>query len=136
MAKISVAGLDEVTEGLQRLESKIRRGAVARIMKAGSEEVKQDWCQQILDRQHVKTGGMMRSVGATQLYEALGGAVQYVYPQGVNPSGERYGAIAYYINNKKPGDKFITGSAKQMEQHAQQAMAEEMDKILAESGLV
>lgn len=136
MAKISVAGLDEVTEGLQRLESKMRRGAVARIMRAASEKVEGDWRAQIVARNHVRTGGMMRSVGATQLYEALGGAVQYVYPQGVNPSGERYGAIAYYINNKKPGDKFITGSAKQMEQHAQQAMAEEMDKILAESGLV
>lgn len=135
MAKLSVAGLDEVQEGLQRLDSKMRRGAVARIMKAGSEEVKKDWVQLILDR-HNRTGGMMGAVAPTQLYEDLGGAVQYVYPQGYNPNGERYAAIAYYINNKRPGDKFITKSEKKMEQQAQAAMSEEMDKILQESGLV
>lgn len=124
------------TSGLEdKLGALASRENIRRIVEAGSKAAIMALQKRTQEKRHVYTGEMERSITAKELHEDLGSAWQYVYPG--EGGRDRDTVKAYVINygrggkrTAKTGDKFITGSKKQLDQAVQAAMQAEADRIL------
>lgn len=135
MAKGMIMGM----EGTEAMLGRMGRPMLRRILDAGANAAAERMRSNIRDRGHIRTGDMLRSVGAADYTETLGGGAEYVYPQGENREGQRTATIAYVINygrggrkGPRSGDRFITGDERAAGEVVQKAMQEEAAKIAEE----
>lgn len=134
LAKLNVDGFDAIEAQLEKLG----RPAIRRIVEAGARADEDEWRANIRQARHIRTGGMLESVGSTVYREFLGGGEISVYPQGYDREGVSNATKAYVINygrgkrRGKLGDRFITGKLRQTEEKVFQAMQAESDRILDE----
>lgn len=142
MARMTVDATEFVSEKLQRLS----RETIKSITMAGAKAAEQRMTDNTRRRQHVRTGGMLESIGNTGYVESYQGGSTWVYPQGEDSRGQRNATKAYVTNygkgqrpytrrprrnpqRNRTGDKYITGDEKNTEQAVHAAMQAECDRL-------
>ena len=139
MAKLTVDGVELVSEKLNRLSSTMIRD----IVMAGAKAAEKEMAEETKARRHVRTQDMLDAIGTNEYRESYRGGSVDVYPQGEDRKGARNATKAYVINygkGRRPntrrgkrnltGDKFITGNEQKTGEAVHQAMQAESDRIL------
>jgi len=146
MARGKYSGFEMIENSFERLG----RDSIRRIVEAGAKACAGKMQDEIQKNRHVRTGSMMQNVKPERYREFLGGGAMEVYPQDTDARGVSNTVKAYVINHgigrnptvrsrgrkerNRTGDKFITGNKTAMEQVVRQAMQEENNRIISESG--
>lgn len=135
MAKFSYKGVEELEIQLGKIGPPI----IKRIVMAGGAAEVARMKENIQNRQHIRTGEMMRETGMSDYIETLNGGSVEVYPLGTDSRGQRNATKAYVINygirgNRHPhsADHFITGD-RMAERIVEEAMQKEKDRLVAEN---
>ena len=135
MARMAVNGTEFIPEKMAKMD----RGMFKSITMAGAKAAEERMRENTTQRQHVRTGDMLDSIGNNGYREWYQGGATDVYPQGGDRKGVRNATKAYVINygrggvkrnGGKMGDKFITGDEKRTEEAVYQAMQAESDRLI------
>ena len=141
MATLRVSGFELMDQQF----NKMGRPMIKKIVEAGAMAAKQEMIDDTMEKGHVRTGDMLKSIGTNEYREFLGGGSVDVYPQENDRKGVRNATKAYVINygkgrrpstkqggRNRTGDKFITGNEAKTEQLVREAMQEESDRLIDE----
>lgn len=135
MAKIMTSGLDLTTDQLERLG----RAGIRRIVEAGAAAAQMKMQALTREAGHVRNGDLIGSIQPGTYYESLNAGAQVVEFRGTAANGLSYRDMAWFIDNgrggrrgPRSGDHFLTAHDREAEEAAQEAMAAEADRILAE----
>lgn len=141
MARLTVAGIDELENRLKRISAGLRGEAEVRMLKAGAAVLEDAWRGEIESRGHRKTGEMLKSVGMTDVHAGKDGLEISVYPQGTDSHRITNAQKAYILHSGRratkkgtkeiKGDRFVTAAEKKARQQVFAAMQQALDEYIA-----
>lgn len=141
MAKLTVTGLDELEDGLKRLEQNLRGVAETRMLQAGAQVLVEAWQTEIGARGHRITGAMMDSVAATPVTAGKDGLEISVYPQGTDSHRITNAQKAFILHHGRKatgrgtkaikGDRFVTAAEKAAKPRVIEAMQQALNEYVA-----
>ena len=136
MAKLSIAGMDEVAREMARMGQ--RTGPVAdEMLTAGGAEMVKAWKKDIQMFGHVDTGAMLKAVKPTKIKTVDGDRSMDVYPLGNDKTGQKKprrnaekAFVLHYGRSNMPGSHFVDKVAVDGEPEANKAMEARWDEFI------
>jgi HK97 gp10 family phage protein len=127
MAKLHFTGVDDVIRAFDVEAGRIERNGDAAV-EAGAEALIESAQKEV----PVRTGGLRDSITTTKVTrDERGNRTVTVYPDGVNPRGERYATIANvleYGRSNTPPDPWMERAGAKAESAIDHAMLSELEK--------